>query len=300
MKSIVNFHIHTVFSDGGKTVGEVVQGLKDSEVQYFAITDHDCVDGNIEAAELAKANGLKHINGVEISCNFTGEIPELDESCNCHIVGLNFELGLMRKELERFTENKKRILGELLDRLISDGYDKIDKTAVCEDGIPERTKIAKELVKNGYVTGTNQAFVKVLNNEKYWDYVKVLPSVDDAICAIKRCGGIAVWAHPFGYSRGGKRDLKYEQVERLAQKLFSGENKPSAIEVFYQQYDKEQIDFLNGLAQKYGTLKSIGTDYHHNASYVADHPQALEQFQREKLFFDVDGVTPDESITEAL
>lgn len=89
-------------------------------------------------------------------------------------------------------------------------------------------------------------------------------------------------------------------MERLAQKLFSGENKPSAIEVFYQQYDKEHIDFLNGLAQKYGALKSIGTDYHHNADYVAKHPQALEQFQREKLFFDVYGVTPDESIIEAL
>lgn len=53
MKSVVNFHIHTVFSDGGKTVGEIVQGLKDSGVKYFAITDHDRVGGNIEAASVS-------------------------------------------------------------------------------------------------------------------------------------------------------------------------------------------------------------------------------------------------------
>ncbi|MDR3217095.1 MAG: PHP domain-containing protein [Clostridiaceae bacterium] len=80
MKSKVNFHIHTTHSDGGKTPAEVVALLKAAGVRYFAITDHDKVAGNIEAATLAKEAELEHINGIELSCCFAdGEIG-LDES----------------------------------------------------------------------------------------------------------------------------------------------------------------------------------------------------------------------------
>ena len=54
MKTNINLHIHTEYSDGGKTVAEIVTGLKAAGVEYFSITDHDQIHGNIEAAELAK------------------------------------------------------------------------------------------------------------------------------------------------------------------------------------------------------------------------------------------------------
>jgi len=46
MKSNINLHIHTVHSDGDKTVAEVIDGLKAAGIKYFAITDHDTVEGN--------------------------------------------------------------------------------------------------------------------------------------------------------------------------------------------------------------------------------------------------------------
>ena len=54
MALLINLHIHTTYSDGGNTPAEIVAMLKDAGVTTFSITDHDTVEGNVEAAALAK------------------------------------------------------------------------------------------------------------------------------------------------------------------------------------------------------------------------------------------------------
>ena len=98
-RSNVNLHAHTVYSDGSKTVAEVVDALRSAGIDTFSITDHDTVAGNTEAAELARQLGMRYIKGVEISCIYNGE-GGLYDNYHCHILGYGFDSDKMREALK--------------------------------------------------------------------------------------------------------------------------------------------------------------------------------------------------------
>lgn len=297
MKSNVNFHIHTTRSDGGKTVAEVVEDLCKAGVGYFAVTDHDTVEGNPEAAKLALEYGLKHFNGIELSCCFAdGEIG-LDESWVCHIVGLGFNLEKMRVKLKQIEEEKDKRLRELFDLLVADGYNIELKRVTMSGKIPARKTISKELINKGYAANGDECYEKILNTDRYRKYAKAKPAISEGIQIVHDCDGLAIWAHPFGVSRGGKKELAEEQVRTLA-KSMSFYN-IDGLEVYYHKYTKEQILFLEELwRMMHGAdiqvFKSIGTDYH--MSPFDEDPEYIKLREKESLVFEVDGVTPDESI----
>jgi len=234
--------------------------LKDAGVTTFSITDHDAVEGNVEAAALAKEHGLTHINGIELSCCFAdGEIG-LNESWIIHILGYGFDIDLMRDKLVELENRKHKILRELFDLLVTDGYNIEFVKIAQDDKITERTYIAKELIRQGYAADANEAFAKILNTDRYRSYAKYKPSITDGIKIIHSCGGLAVWAHPFGVTRGGKKELTQKQVLKLLFLLIH--YCIDGIEVYYQQYTPEQIEWLCSYADAYCLYKTIGTDYH--------------------------------------
>ena len=279
MPSNINLHIHTTLSDGGNTPAEIVAMLKEAGVTTFSITDHDTVEGNIEAAALAKEHGLTHINGIELSCCFADGELGLDESWVIHILGYGFDIDLMRDKLVELESKKHTQLRELFDLLVADGYN-IDIESITQDGkITERTHIAKELIRKGYATNGDECFSKILNTERYRSFAKYKPSIKEGIKIINDCGGLAVWAHPFGVTRGGKKELTEEQVLSLLSTMLVNEYGIGGIEVYYQQYTLEQIILLNYHAELRNLYASVGTDYHNAAVGLTNN--------RETLVFDV-------------
>ena len=295
-KSKVNLHIHTTHSDGGKTVAEVVEGLRQAGVQYFSITDHDSVDGNVEAAKLAKKYGMKYCNGVELSCCFDGEAG-LDESYVFHIVGLNFDLLKMKTELQKILMNKEQRLINLAHELVKDGYG-IDIDNLFRDGqVNARKNIAQELISKDYAKDMDEAFEKILNSDKYRSFARNVPTIKEGLEIIKRCGGVTVWAHPFGVTRGGKKDLSEKQVTELA-KIFADYGF-DGMEVYYQHYTAAQIKFLEMLANKHGFMKSCGSDYHGAPADKIKDPAYAAKI-REKLFFEKDDIEADVTVLKRL
>ena len=296
MSSNINFHIHTTHSDGGNSPAEIVAMLKAAGVTAFSITDHDNIDGNVEAAALAKEYGLTHINGIELSCSFAdGEIG-LDESWVVHILGFGIDLDLMRVRLSELENRKHMQLLELFNLLVADGYN-IEFEKILQDGkIPERAVISKELIRNGYAADSNECFSKILNTERYRSFAKFKPTIKEGIEIIHACGGLAVWAHPFEVTRGGKKDLTEEQVSELLKKML--EYKIDGMEVYYQQYTPEQISRLNSLAEFYRLYKTVGTDYHNSPVDLTKYPEYAEVKKRERIAFDV--VEPDAGVEAIL
>ena len=43
--SMIDLHIHTLFSDGQYTPAEFIKKAADKNIEVIAITDHDTVDG---------------------------------------------------------------------------------------------------------------------------------------------------------------------------------------------------------------------------------------------------------------
>jgi len=269
----INLHIHTTYSDGGNTPAEIVAMLKDAGVRTFSITDHDTVEGNIEAAAHAKKHGLTHTNGVELSCCFAdGEIG-LDETWVIHILGYGFYLDSMENKLAELESKKHIMLRELFNLLAANGYNLELENIAQEGKIEERTYIAKELVRKGYAADNNEAFTEILNTDCYRPFAKYKPTIKDGIKIIHDSGGFAFWAHPFNVTRGGKRELSEGQVEILLQNML--EYGIDGMEVFYQQYTPGQIGWLSNEAEKYRLDKTVGTDYHNAGTGLAHSRETL-------------------------
>ena len=63
-----DLHIHTRHSDGTATVTEVLQHVaENTDLDVIAITDHDCIEGAVQASKLAHHYGIQVVVGEEVS-----------------------------------------------------------------------------------------------------------------------------------------------------------------------------------------------------------------------------------------
>ncbi len=68
MNGKVDLHMHTRSSDGIATPQQVLQHIaQHTDIRLIAVTDHDCIDGAIEAARLGPQFGVEVIVGEEVS-----------------------------------------------------------------------------------------------------------------------------------------------------------------------------------------------------------------------------------------
>jgi len=289
MKSKVNLHMHTNYSDGTETVSKVVSELKKAGIEYFAVTDHDTVNGCLEAAEYAEKYKMKHFNGIELSCRFTNGEIGFDDLCGCHILGLGIKVDEMKKRLKAHSEIKHINIQRLYKLLTDDGYDLNQINT-----IPARKDIIKVLVDKGYAKDKIDCKKNIFSKPSYRQYANYCMDVQTAIQTIKECGGISIWAHPFIASGPGRKEILVEkQISELLELLCN--YGLDGIEVYYrykidtviikdEEHLAEKIRFMENLADSKKLIRSIGTDYH----------------GQENFSFDVEGIIPDEAIIACL
>jgi predicted metal-dependent phosphoesterase TrpH len=64
----LDLHIHSTFSrDGTSSPEQIVERCKELGLDGFAITDHNAIQGSLQAVDLAKRKGMLAIRGVEVS-----------------------------------------------------------------------------------------------------------------------------------------------------------------------------------------------------------------------------------------
>lgn len=184
------FHIHTTYSDGLLSVQEVLEKLK-GNIDYFAITDHDYIDGSIEAYNKASSFGLKAIIGVEISSDRNGE--------SVHVLGYfknPNNLELLKNKLKEISNNRIKRMLIIKDKLKE--YFDIDlKTDnLLKLNTITRGSIAREIIKQGYNYTMEELFQKVIGKgcKAYHPSTRISP--EEAVELVHKCGGLAVLAHP--------------------------------------------------------------------------------------------------------
>lgn len=67
MSYVVDYHIHSYYSDGTMSPVDLVRKYKDAEYDIISLTDHDGIDGLKEASIAAEALKIKFVPGVELS-----------------------------------------------------------------------------------------------------------------------------------------------------------------------------------------------------------------------------------------
>lgn len=245
----IDLHTHTTYSDGTFSVLELVNLAKEMDVSILSITDHDNIDGLLEAKKICDSLNIKFINGVELSATFNNE--------EVHILAYGFDLNspLLNDFLLKAKELRSIRNDTILEKLKSIGIE-IDKNKLMEnkDCVITRADIAAEIVNLGFCENSNEAFFKYLAKNKFCYVTKNMPDVSVVLKLIHDIGAISSIAHPTAYNfyntnlKGSLSSLKKDGLD--------------AIECYHSSYSMESTNTLLGYTNRLNLLKTAGSDFH--------------------------------------
>ncbi len=245
-----DLHCHSTASDGALSPTEVVHRAQQQGVTTLALTDHDTINGQAEAAIAAKNCNINFIPGIEISTSW-------ENKC-FHILGLNIDpentvlvTGIKDLQLLR-TERAKKIALKLDKKRIPNSYEAVIEMA--NGGMITRAHFAKFLLSRNYVSTQQQAFDRYLGKGKSAFVSTTWADLDKAIDWIKQAGGVAVVAHPLRYNLTAswmRRFLSYfKQAGGQGIEVITGRSNPDEI--------RRALLFAN----QYELAASVGSDFH--------------------------------------
>lgn len=246
---MIDLHTHTTASDGSLSPYELVRQAKEAGFRAIAVTDHDCVDGIGEAKKAGEDFSIEVVSGVELSCDFPGEM---------HIVGLfvdHTNLALQKALSQQAKKREQRNI-KTLARLNELGMDITleEVRAVATGNIWGRAHFAKLLCDKGYVESVKDGFRKYLGHGRVAYVSEQRFQSEEAISLIRSAGGIPILAH-LHYLKLADTDLQ-PLLNNLKQQGLMG------IEVIYSEYTPAQQDAYTHLAEDLHLLKSGGSDFH--------------------------------------
>ncbi|MFW1966523.1 PHP domain-containing protein [Acinetobacter guillouiae] len=253
----IDLHTHSNISDGTLTPELLVQAAIEKSIHTLALTDHDSMDGLIQAEQFAKNQPIQIISGVEISSQWSR--PETKKSYGVHIVALNMQnpepLQLLLTQQKKIRAERAKQICDLLIPLIH--QDIYAEVVAKVDGEPDRitrTHIAKTLVEKGFVQRAQQAFDKYIKEGKK-AYVKFDGlGLAETIQVIHESQGFAVLAHPTRYDLSAT-NTRY-LIEIFAQ--YGGD----AVELPPAMEPASTRQMVDRMIAEYGLKVSVGSDFH--------------------------------------
>ena len=81
---MIDLHMHTSYSDGTCSVSEILKEAEDKKLECISITDHDTVQGLVDAEKYVKTQNLSFVSGIEISTQDLEEIHILGYGIDCN------------------------------------------------------------------------------------------------------------------------------------------------------------------------------------------------------------------------
>lgn len=240
----IDLHTHTYFSDGQHSPEELIIKAKEAGIDIIAISDHDTVDGIVEAVEAGKKYGVEVIPGLEIS----SDIKDREVHLLAYFFDpLNIEL---EKYLKFFRAERIKRAITIIEKLKELGlFIQLDEVLeLARNSAVGRPHIAKVLVKNGLVSNYFEAFSKYIGNGCPAYERKVHVSPRSAFKIINDAGGLSFIAHP-----GHLPDAI--MIELIEAGL-------DGIEVVHPSHLPHQVKHYRGIVNEYFLLESGGSDFH--------------------------------------
>ena len=252
---IVDFHTHSLASDGALTPLELVRRAKAAGVRQFALTDHDTTAGYLSVRHTSEADEVGLISGVELSCRWA--------TTTVHVVGLNFDADASQiiAVVEQLTQAREERAKKIAMRLAGVGIDGAleGAKAVASESQIGRPHFATWMVEAGAVNSVTEAFDKYLGAGKIGDVKMFWPPLSDVVQAITQAGGVAILAHPLKYRLTG---MKLRALINDFKAAGGG-----AIEVLNGRQPETDLKRLSQLAEGNGLMCSVGSDFHRDFEY---------------------------------
>lgn len=250
-----DLHIHTIYSDGELDILEIIKKIKELEIDFFSITDHDTIEGCKKIVEnnIHRKQNLKFVTGIELSA-------KIDKG-KCHILGYNIDiyndnLQLCLKRLEEMDKyNIMLIIDYLKDKFKINISNQDIEQIFMKKGSVNNVGISKMLVKLGYCNTINEAFEKYILPAKKVTFDKKREfTVYECIDIIKKAEGIPVLAHNYQL-RKNYMELR-EYIIDLKKHGLMG------LECYHSGFDNAGTFESLELAEEFDLLITGGSDYH--------------------------------------
>ena len=250
-----DLHIHTKYSDGDRTPSEIIEMAKQSRLTHLAITDHDTLNGVDQAVTLGKKHGIVVLPGIEVS---TYEFREV------HILGYcrNWTSANLKALVQKAGELRSKRNEQIFEKLAQCGIDVTYAEFLKETRLkPEqvgRTHIARYLIEKKAVTHMNEAFSEYLGNGAKASVAAERLTVRQAVEGILKEGGVPVLAHPKNLN------LSESELDGFLKKWT--EFGLMGMETNYFSHTDREVQTFSRLAEKYGLIKTGGSDFHGNGT----------------------------------
>jgi 3',5'-nucleoside bisphosphate phosphatase len=252
MNNLIDLHLHSNYSDGVRTPGELVTMASELGLKAIALADHDTVDGIDEALAAGAACGLEVLPALELSVAF-GPYSDV------HLLGYLLDhrdpglLETLREFRDKRETRGEAIIDRINEKLASEGRAPMtsQEAAALAGGALGRPHIAQVLMSKGYVANMQDAFVRYLIP---CDVPKRYFPVDEALATIKRLGGVAVLAHPTTITN--ERAVLAGVLDELCALGLDG------LEAYNNVCSEQESGYLRSYAVHRGLVWTGGSDYH--------------------------------------
>ncbi|MEG1004563.1 PHP domain-containing protein [Clostridium sp.] len=242
----VDFHIHTNLSDGLLSPKDMVIRASNNGVSILALTDHDTVNGLLDAKTECDRRDIKFIPGVEFSCNHNGE--------SIHLLGFFKDdsyksesfLEVLDSVKKRRVYRAKEIVLKLKDIFnIEINFDDVLKYG---ENVVARPHIAKAIIDAGYPYTQDYIFDNFIGKGQpaYVPTNKI--TIKEGIDLLHKYNALVFLAHPILINNTPLSDFLEFDLD--------------GIEGVYFLNSKEQESKLIQFADEHNLLVSAGSDCH--------------------------------------
>jgi 3',5'-nucleoside bisphosphate phosphatase len=267
---IIDLHIHSQSSDGSYTVEEIVKEAKLRKIGLMSITDHDSIDCQETAINLAEKAGIRYLSGVELNVTFSNLRYREGKSVSLDFLGYQFDSKNkeLRYKLQQTAEYREERASRILDNLNAEfekeGIKKLTKMDFEEihdsvDGTLGRPHIADYLVNKGIVRNRQEAFDKYL---VHCDVPKYPLYLEEASRLVRNAGGKIVLAHPndsHGTSLVTLTKSLPEQTQIIEESMMAHID---GVECWHSRNDIQTTNHYVEFAKKHGLIMTGGSDCH--------------------------------------
>ena len=265
-----DLHMHSTYSDGRKNVNELVELVKNSNLKAAVLTDHDRIGGLDEFIFSCEKNGVDSMTGIEISSTDTTPHPQTID-----VLGYGFNREILLRDYNQLLEHNLNVrikhIKKVLELFGEKGVANFSRESlrahfnlpvevankywlialrvnelIISVKAPEALEIArKELKKGGCFFVEREHYI----------------STKEAINAIRRSGGIAIWAHPTKTME--KLKERYENPKKIFSMILDRMMSEGldGIEVC-TPYGDNHRKFLLDCADNHKLIVTGGSDYH--------------------------------------
>ncbi|MBR6142848.1 MAG: PHP domain-containing protein [Treponema sp.] len=247
---MIDLHTHSTASDGTFSPAELVRYAKEKGLSALALTDHDTVDGILEAQAEALKAGIEFVPGIELTVQWpTGEFHLLGLGLRQKSAELARAIDFLKGERNRRNLKMAEKLREMgVEITYEEVYERFKRQNIG------RPHFASYMAEKGIVKQRQVAFDKYFAKGRPCYVDREGLDLEVAVEAIKTSGGIPVQAHPLSmYVSWGKMDATMEMIR---------DKGVMGLEAWHPGVRISEAERLEELGKNLGMVVTAGSDFH--------------------------------------